>query len=144
MAILSFAMLIVFVIIANISTSVSGAELDSASDNDVEDELDRNTIYQSSATVLALALFGSVLAFRFGGQQRTEGIRRSGAILMFIGAFLIAIMCVLLMIYACCSLSIEREIMFMSLLSIFAAVLMFLVGLLFFISTYLEGSTGPT
>ena len=65
--------------------------------------VDRDTVYLASATILALATFGSVLAVVVSGRPETHKPKRQGASMMFAGVGAVIILQFLIMYGACCS-----------------------------------------
>lgn len=69
-------------------------------------KLSRDTVYTASATIIGLAVFGSLLAIRFGSQKSWE--RKIGTILIFFGIMMVVIIHAVFMLRACCG-SLDAE-----------------------------------
>ena len=65
--------------------------------------VDRDTVYLASATILALATFGSVLAVVVSGRPEIHKPKGQGASMMFAGVGAVIILQFLIMYGACCS-----------------------------------------
>ena len=65
--------------------------------------VDRDTVYLASATILALATFGSLLAVVVSGRPETHKSKRQGVSMMFAGVGAVIILQFLIMYGACCS-----------------------------------------
>ena len=71
-------------------------------DSDWRLEIERDTLYLASATIIALATFGSLVTVRFLGYSKTLKTRGHGIILMF-GGVIVVIVCQSILMYgACC------------------------------------------
>ena len=114
--------------------------LDSSKENIFRenDTISRDALYQASATILAISIFSSILAFKFGGKRDSRDIRIDAASLIFAGTVFVAILQVILMRYACCAPEVNTSTIDFFVFMTFIAMLMLGIGAALLIKASLE------
>lgn len=103
-----------------------------------EGMLSRDAAYQGSATIMAAAVFSSVLAFRLSGSTKSKTARKNGATLLFVGLMVVLGLQAVVMLHACCWFGIHQGLMLSLVLGTFIGLMMFGLGIFKLVKVMLE------